>query len=398
MSTSATSSSADAPRAPRGRRIPRWGELSQVRRADLYLRSSLYALLWLVPAFLVVVVGILSADDGLASVSEAVAVLVAAVLALVAGTAVLRDVMALHPADGPLPWRSLGPLAVAFVAAAVVGMLVEPLGAPLMVTVTIAVGLTAGGLRDRRASWVVAVSLFVLPVTATGSTRVAAACLAYGLFMMFTIRSSLWLYGVIAELDRARRAQSALAVAEERLRFSRDVHDVMGRRLSTIAVQAELASSLARRGDPRAAEQMLEVRGVAHDALREARELARGYRETDLATELEGARSLLASAGIVCDVAVDDVPPAWREPAAWVVREAVTNVLRHSRARRVTIAWDATGLSVTDDGGAAPSPGDGASGSGLRGLDERLRPLGARLEAGGGADGFAVRMLVEGTT
>ena len=70
-------------------------------------------------------------------------------------------------------------------------------------------------------------------------------------------------------------------MAEERLRFSRDVHDVLGRRLSTIAVQAELAATLAARGDERAAERMLEVRAVAHDALREARELARGYRATD---------------------------------------------------------------------------------------------------------------------
>jgi len=390
MSTTATSSSvASVPR-----RLPRWRDVSQVRRADLYLRTSFYWLLWILPGFFALA-GVAAVDEPV-SVGEGVATLVSAVVCTAAGTLALRDVMALHPRTGPLPGRSLGTLAAATAIAAVTALVVTPLAGPLLIVVTVVVSLAAGGLRDRRASAVLGVALAVVPLLATGSVGIAAVCLGYGLFMMFTIRSSLWLYGVIAELERARQAQSALAVAEERLRFSRDVHDVMGRRLSTIAVQAELAASLARRGDARAAESMLEVRGVAHDALREARELARGYRETDLDTELEGARSLLASAGIACAVSVDDVPDPWREPSAWVVREAVTNVLRHSTASRVTITWDGTGLTVADDGDASEPLGDGTPGSGLRGLAERLRPHGARLEAGPAEGGFAVRMLTEG--
>ena len=132
----------------------------------------------------------------------------------------------------------------------------------------------------------------------------------------FSGRASMWLYGIVRELDEANDAQARLAVAEERLRFSRDVHDILGRRLSTIAVQAELAATLSARGDERAAERMLEVRGVAHEALREARELARGYRPTDLHKELEGARSLLRSAGIDVQLDVDSCRgPGTRRPA-----------------------------------------------------------------------------------
>ena len=94
--------------------------------------------------------------------------------------------------------------------------------------------------------------------------------LAVAAFLVFTVQSSLWLMGVVKSLERARDSEAALAVARERLRFSQDVHDVMGRRLSTIAVQAELAATLAARGDSRATDQVLEIRATAHEALREA--------------------------------------------------------------------------------------------------------------------------------
>jgi len=183
---------------------------------------------------------------------------------------------------------------------------------------------------------------------------------------------------VVRRLDLSRDTEAALAVAEERLRFSRDVHDVLGRHLSTIAVRAELAAALARRGDPSAADTMLDVRATAHDALREARELARGYRATDLDQELAGASSLLAAAGIRTGTAVDELPLRWHEPAAWVVREAVTNVLRHSTATEVEIAWRDGVLSVSNDGAASPTAEQRSTkGVGLLGLTERLAPLGS---------------------
>ena len=193
---------------------------------------------------------------------------------------------------------------------------------------------------------------------------------------MFTVRTSLWLIGVVTELDHARGAQAALAVAEERLRFSRDLHDVLGRRLSTIAVKSELAATLADRGQPGAAAQMLEVRGVAHEALREARELVRGYRAVDLAQELEGARSLLRSAGIAVELDVGGLPPDWHEPAAWVVREAVTNVLRHSSVDTVTIRYAAPELTVTNDGAGPATSGSPPAGPGWPGCASGCRRSG----------------------
>ena len=87
----------------------------------------------------------------------------------------------------------------------------------------------------------------------------------------------------MSELDRSRTAHARLSVAEERLRFARDLHDVLGRNLSLIAVQSELAAELARRGDQDAAGQMLQVRQVAHESLREMRAVVSGYRTADLA-------------------------------------------------------------------------------------------------------------------
>lgn len=213
-------------------------------------------------------------------------------------------------------------------------------------------------------------------------------------FLLFVLRASLWLLWVVQELDEARGVQSRLAVAEERLRFSRDVHDVLGRHLSTIAVRSELAARLVERDPKRAEQEMVQVRGAAQDALREARGLARGYRETDLQAELDGATSLLASAGIRSQCALDALPQHLHEPAGWVIREAITNVLRHADATEVTVGWeplqdDGTGvLTVANDGARPADQSD--TGSGIRGLRERLTPLGATVTVTRDSDRFAL--------
>lgn len=202
---------------------------------------------------------------------------------------------------------------------------------------------------------------------------------------------------ILLESHAAGHAEARMAVAEERLRFSHDVHDVLGRRFSTIAVLSELAASLSERGDDRAAVRMLEVRSLAHEALDEARELARGYRPVDLAHELEGARALLRSAAIEVSLDVAVVPDAWHEAAAWVVRESVTNVLRHSRARRVRISFVHEVLCVSNDGaGGVAERRDAVHGVGLQGLRERLEPLGATLVAGQSDDRWTVAARMPG--
>src|SRR5664279_4144443 len=129
--------------------------------------------------------------------------------------------------------------------------------------------------------------------------------LLVGLAVVF-YRVSEWMLVLVWELDAARTVQAKLAVAEERLRFARDFHDVLGRNLTLIAVTSDLAAGLARRGDPDAVDKMLQVRSLAHESAREVREVVTGYRAADLDTELAGARSVLRAAGITTRVIGDN--------------------------------------------------------------------------------------------
>lgn len=203
-----------------------------------------------------------------------------------------------------------------------------------------------------------------LPAVIPSGSLVVAAVL--------TARLSLWLAAMVRELDDAREAQAQLAVAEERLRFARDLHDVTGRDLSVIAVKSELVAQLAERDDPRAVEHSREVAQIARTSLAEIRALVRGYREADLATELQGTASLLRSARAEVSVHgdADDVPALHRGTAAWVLREGGTNILRHADPSTVTITLGADGVRLINDG--APGDDTVAEGSGLTGMRERL--------------------------
>lgn len=219
-------------------------------------------------------------------------------------------------------------------------------------------------------------------VLTLGFTAVAAllmgslpASLPTGILMVaavLTTRLSLWLAAMVRELDDARQAQAQLAVAEERLRFARDLHDVSGRDLSVIAVKAELVAQLTEREDPRAVEHSREVAQIARTSLAEIRGLVRGYREADLATELRGTASLLRSAH--AEVAIhgeaDDIPAPHAGTAAWVLREGGTNILRHANPSVVTITLTSGGVTLVNDG--APGDDDVHEGSGLTGMRERL--------------------------
>lgn len=210
---------------------------------------------------------------------------------------------------------------------------------------------------------------------------------AVGLFTLF-YRVTEWTLVLVWEIDAARAVQARLAVAEERLRFARDVHDVLGRNLTLIAVTSELAAGLGRRGEPAAVEKMLQVRGLAHESAREVRELVAGYRTTDLDTELAGGASVLRAAGITTRIIGDGA--ALSEPArtafGWVLREAITNVIRHSAASTCTIEIGSDSarraeLRVHSDG-AKPTGPDHPPGHGLAGLAERVTALGGELRAG----------------
>ena len=209
---------------------------------------------------------------------------------------------------------------------------------------------------------------------------------ALGATMMF-FRGVIWL---TIELRRAREELARLAVAEERLRFSRDLHDVLGHSLSVIALKSQVARRMMARDAPAAEAALSDLEDVAHESLAAVREMVTGYRQRSLTEELQSAREVLDAAGI--GVEVGSSPPPLPQPSdsllAWAVREGVTNVLRHSRARhcRISVAagGDGVNLEMSDDGIGATSAGasDGRPGTGLSGLRERMSAAGGTVEAG----------------
>ena len=185
------------------------------------------------------------------------------------------------------------------------------------------------------------------------------------------------------QLSQAREQIARLAVGEERLRFARDLHDLLGHSLSVIALKSELAGRLIKSTPGQAAHEIEDIEKVARDALREVREAVTGYRQPTLASELAGANEALAAAGIEYHIDQDHAPlPAAVEAVqAWAVREGVTNVMRHSQAKRCAIRIiNKDGLAIVeviDDGrGGMPE-----AGSGLRGLEERVRQRSGTLTA-----------------
>lgn len=283
-------------------------------------------------------------------------------------------------------------------------------------------GTIALGVRGRRhvltvvagfAAGAGAVS-FALGLAGPAALITAFVVLLGGGFLAFTSVFSVWLLDAVYELDAARETRTRLAVAEERLRFGRDLHDVLGRNLAVIALKSELAVQLARRERPEAVEQMTEVQRIARESQREVREVVRGYREADLGAELAGAQGVLTAAGVDCTVtgSATGLPPAVQSALGWVVREATTNVLRHGDARRCRVtlapAGDQMVLTVENDGveraaqalSGPPVAGQGrtsAGGSGLAGLRERLAAVAGTLEAGlvDGGDGDLFRVVAE---
>ncbi|WP_328320385.1 sensor histidine kinase [Kribbella sp. NBC_00382] len=198
------------------------------------------------------------------------------------------------------------------------------------------------------------------------------------------------------ELAVARKEFAELAVQEERGRFARDLHDILGHSLTVITVKAELAGRLIEANPDRAATEVADVERLARAALADVRAAVAGYRELSLAGELVSARSALKAAEIKADLptVMDEVPEANRELFAWVIREGVTNVVRHSGAKKCAIKLAAEQVEVLDDG-KGPTPGGGASGHGLIGLRERADEAGASLQIGtapGGGFRLAVRV------
>ncbi len=201
------------------------------------------------------------------------------------------------------------------------------------------------------------------------------------------------------QLLQVQEENARLAVDHERSRFARDLHDILGHSLTVITVKAELAGRLLQSDSPeatdRARAEVADLERLSRDALADVRRAVTGYRDVTLPAELTRARMVLEAAGIdaVLPGSVDDVPTEARELFAWTVREGVTNVVRHSRARTCEVRLSAAGAEVRDDGeGGGPSPG--GPGSGLLGLRERAGAIGATVVTQRLSPGFSLQVVL----
>lgn len=215
-------------------------------------------------------------------------------------------------------------------------------------------------------------------------------------FMVMTIRMSIWTVNVMKEVERSRELEASLRVTEERLRFAQELHDTLGQHLAAMSLKSEVALALAKRGDERLEGELRELQQLTRTSMSQMREVVQGYRTINLATEVEGAKSLLNDARITLNVHGDalDVAPAQRELAAWLVREATTNVLRHSDATTVDLHLLAGEVRMSNDG----VTGTVGKLSGLSALRQRAGASHSTLLVDRTDEHFTVRLIPESST
>ena len=194
-------------------------------------------------------------------------------------------------------------------------------------------------------------------------------------------------------LRLARQEIARLAVNEERLRFARDLHDLLGHTLSLIAIKSELAGQLIAESPTAARREVSDIETAARTALQDVRAAVAGYRQPTLASEIDGAQEMLTAAGIAVTVQRLPVvlPPPVEALFAWTLREGVTNVLRHSHAHACAISInqedEVYAISIADDGCGVASDATPAGGNGLRGIQERAATLGGVVQTAASASG-----------
>lgn len=362
-----------------------WRDLDGGAKLAVYTRLSLEAMVVFFGLYTVAVVAFTDNDANPAAWLTALDI-VASLLLLVAGVAVLelRTEFTTAPRREmrrEVPW--LLPTATVLGASCwVVGLLLMLSGSD---------GISDGGLP------LIVVSLFIMPLAVMPwlpyhwpVTVVAAVVTAVVLgemwwmslfipFFLMTTLLSAWTVNIAKQLDRARITESALQVSEERLRFAQELHDTLGQRLAAISVKTELARALAARGDDRLDAELAELQSLAQASVAEMHDVVEGYRTVNLSTEITGSRQLLESAGITLTVEGDPtaLPEPLRETAAWLVREATTNVVKHADATWVRLTLTPDTVTVANDGVAR----DIERLSGLAGIRRRAEPSGASLVA-----------------
>jgi two-component system sensor histidine kinase DesK len=279
-------------------------------------------------------------------------------------------------------------------ALAVIAWALVPIGGPAVMYLLTVSGIAGAALRTRAA--LVVISLSALGVTVIGfahsfDVREIFQSIVVALVVGFFTLGLRRMNETNDELAATRSQLADLAVVNERLRIARDLHDLLGHSLTVIRAKSELATRLSASDPDRASREMAEVEEIARQSLVDVRAAVANYRRPTLASERANARMALAAAGIDADFHDDDVAlsPETDETLAWVLREAVTNVVRHSGATRCHVRThhdgDSVLLEVVDEGKGART--DGSNGSGLTGLRERVAAVGGTLDVGAAQEG-----------
>lgn len=369
----------------RGLITPRqtWRRLGGAAKFVLYTRLSIQSMPLVLLFWLVFLLGA-AADATLPAWLAVLAVIGGVVLSGLALAA-----LELQPDLNTRPRRSVRPVFRAGLVASAVGLLgCLLLQLPSVSEAARAFGAALGSiivllfclayLPWLRHRWLICVVLVVgTGVAFLGSVGALLFLPVAGVVFLGTVALSLWTVQLMKEVEQSRELEGELRVAEERLRFAQELHDTLGQHLAAISLKSELSLALARRGDDRLEGELEQLQQLSRTSLSEMREVVQGYRAVNLATEVTGARSLLADAEVQLRVTGDalDVAEADRDLAAWFVREATTNVLRHSDAGLVHLELSAGQVSMRNDG----APGQLGRLSGLAALRRRAAEHGASL-------------------
>jgi len=221
----------------------------------------------------------------------------------------------------------------------------------------------------------------------------------WGPAIIFTVSLMMAAFArTFAAMNQLRATQdqlSQLAAERERGRMARDIHDILGHSLTVITVKSELANRLIDADPTRAKSEVAEIEQLARGALADVRATVAGARGVTISSELAAARAALEAAGICAELpsATDAVSPAHRELAGWIVREGITNVVRHSGATRCAVRLTPDEIEVADDGvGPVASS---ASSTGLAGLRERVEEAGGTMSIGrSDMGGFSLKVVL----
>lgn len=275
---------------------------------------------------------------------------------------------------------------------------------PAFLMLFVFAGVTVGtSLPTQQAATVLGVVIVIATacgaLSGAGWSNIAGVDLTiFGIGAMMILLAHLIV--TVRDLRAARLEIARLAVSEERLRFSRDLHDLLGHSLSLITLKSELAGRLMESNPEKAAVEIHDIERIARSALQETRETVAGYRQPTLEGELRAAREMITAAGIsfVAGGAIPTLPADVDGVLAWAVREGVTNVIRHSRATQCTIKIgtvdDEASIEVTDNGKGVSTRGM-RDGNGLKGLTERVAARDGHLVATSSIDGgFRLRVVL----